>query len=45
MDDYVTKPIQIEQIIQILTNWTSDKFIQHQQPTKIQYIEALMLIF
>ena len=31
MDDYVTKPIQIEQIIQILTNWTSDKFIQHQQ--------------
>jgi two-component system sensor histidine kinase BarA len=32
MDDYVTKPIQIEQIIQILTNWTSDKFIQHQQP-------------
>lgn len=26
MDDYVTKPIQIEQIIQILTQWTSDKF-------------------
>ena len=28
MDDYVTKPIQIEQIIQILTAWTSDKFIK-----------------
>lgn len=28
MDDYVTKPIQIEQIIQILTNWTSDRFVQ-----------------
>lgn len=27
MDDYVTKPIQIEQIIQILTHWTSDKFL------------------
>ncbi len=42
MDDYVTKPIQIEQIIQILTNWTSDKFIQHQQQpleNKV-YIEA-----
>ena len=26
MDDYVTKPIQIEQIIQILTQWTTDKF-------------------
>ncbi len=23
MDDYVTKPIQIDQIIQILTHWTS----------------------
>ena len=42
MDDYVTKPIQIEQIIQILTNWTSDKFIQHQQPIEnTVYIEAL----
>ena len=28
MDDYVTKPIQMDQIIQILTHWTSDKFIQ-----------------
>jgi two-component system sensor histidine kinase BarA len=41
MDDYVTKPIQIEQIIQILTNWTSDKSIQHQQPVENTiYIEA-----
>ena len=41
MDDYVTKPIQIEQIIQILTNWTSDTFIQtHQQVENSVYIEA-----
>ncbi|NHC03616.1 response regulator [Acinetobacter sp. 187] len=33
MDDYVTKPIQMDQIIQILTHWTSDKFIQ---PSKAQ---------
>ncbi len=26
MDDYVTKPIQIEQIIQILTHWTTQSF-------------------
>lgn len=26
MDDYVTKPIQMEQIIQILTHWTSENF-------------------
>ena len=26
MDDYVTKPIQMEQIIQILTEWTSQNF-------------------
>ena len=26
MDDYVTKPIQIEQLIQILTEWTSETF-------------------
>ncbi|OTG94183.1 ATP-binding protein [Acinetobacter sp. ANC 3832] len=42
MDDYVTKPIQIDQIIQILTNWTSDKFIQHIQTIeKTVFIEAL----
>ena len=34
MDDYVTKPIQIEQIIQILTAWTSDKFIKPITPTE-----------
>ncbi|AOA59180.1 GacS-like sensor histidine kinase [Acinetobacter larvae] len=28
MDDYVTKPIQMPQIIQILTHWSSEKFIQ-----------------
>ncbi len=33
MDDYVTKPIQIEQIIQILNNWTSDRFLQSQNKT------------
>lgn len=27
MDDYVTKPIQMDQIIQILTHWSSDKFV------------------
>jgi two-component system, NarL family, sensor histidine kinase BarA len=27
MDDYVTKPIQMEQIIQILTHWTTQSFI------------------
>ncbi|BCU63734.1 hypothetical protein F941_02796 [Acinetobacter bouvetii DSM 14964 = CIP 107468] len=26
MDDYVTKPIQMEQIIQILTHWTTENF-------------------
>ncbi|WP_407409275.1 ATP-binding protein [Acinetobacter sp.] len=30
MDDYVTKPIQIEQIIQILTQWTKQSF-EHNQ--------------
>lgn len=33
MDDYVTKPIQMDQIIHILTHWTSDKFMQ---PAKVQ---------
>ncbi len=31
MDDYVTKPIQIEQIIQILTEWTHNSFNQQQK--------------
>ncbi|SPL71963.1 GacS-like sensor histidine kinase [Acinetobacter stercoris] len=38
MDDYVTKPIQIEQIIQILTNWTTDRFVQPQQKTDKSFI-------
>ena len=33
MDDYVTKPIQMDQIIQILTHWTSDNFVK---PSKSQ---------
>ncbi|OTG64751.1 GacS-like sensor histidine kinase [Acinetobacter silvestris] len=42
MDDYVTKPIQIEQIIQILTHWTSDKFIKPiQQTENTVIIEAI----
>ena len=42
MDDYVTKPIQIDQIIQILTHWTADKFIKPLQVTENTVIvEAL----
>ncbi|MEN8280514.1 GacS-like sensor histidine kinase [Acinetobacter gerneri] len=42
MDDYVTKPIQIEQIIQILTNWTSDRFVQPTNKVeKTVLVEAL----
>lgn len=33
MDDYVTKPIQMDQIIQILTHWSSSKFVH---PVKSQ---------
>ena len=33
MDDYVPKPIQMDQIIQILTHWTSDNFVK---PSKSQ---------
>ena len=28
MDDYVTKPIQIDQLIHILTQWTNNQFNQ-----------------
>ncbi|OTG83967.1 ATP-binding protein [Acinetobacter sp. ANC 4648] len=42
MDDYVTKPIQIEQIIQILTHWTSDKFIKPVQQTESTIILEAM---
>ena len=41
MDDYVTKPIQIEQIIQILTHWTSKSFDKAAIVEKNIVIEAL----
>ena len=41
MDDYVTKPIQMEQIIQILTHWTSANFKHTQSVDKSVLIEAL----
>ncbi|WP_163122517.1 GacS-like sensor histidine kinase [Acinetobacter portensis] len=42
MDDYVTKPIQMEQIIQILTDWTSPNFSSKASLTeKISPIETL----
>ena len=47
MDDYVTKPIQMDQIIHILTHWTSDKFIQPaktpEKPTKADHIDPNIL--
>lgn len=42
MDDYVTKPIQMDQIIHILTQWTSDKFISPlKTQDKVLRIESL----
>ncbi|ALH95172.1 ATP-binding protein [Acinetobacter equi] len=41
MDDYVTKPIQLEQIIQILTHWTNNDFSANQYVDKSPVIEAL----
>ena len=41
MDDYVTKPIQMEQIIQILTHWTSESFKKAKVADKAILIEAL----
>ncbi|QKQ70840.1 ATP-binding protein [Acinetobacter sp. 10FS3-1] len=41
MDDYVTKPIQIEQIVQILTQWTTESFKKPPVPERINVIEAL----
>ena len=42
MDDYVTKPIQMDQIIQILTHWSSEKFISPMaSPAKTSRIETL----
>lgn len=41
MDDYVTKPIQMEQIIQILTQWTTENFKKTQVIERTTVIEAL----
>ena len=41
MDDYVTKPIQMDQIIQILTHWTSESFKKAKSVEKAILIEAL----
>ncbi|MGE8559091.1 MAG: response regulator [Acinetobacter sp.] len=41
MDDYVTKPIQMEQIIQILTHWTSESFKKAKSVEQSIMIEAL----
>src|SRR5690606_8112281 len=41
MDDYVTKPIQIEQIVQILTQWTTESSKKPPVPERINVIEAL----
>ena len=38
MDDYVTKPIQIEQIIQILTQWSTQNF--HPQQLNLDVIKG-----
>jgi two-component system sensor histidine kinase BarA len=41
MDDYVTKPIQMDQIIQILTQLTSENFKKPKTVDKAILIEAL----
>ncbi|MEG2265437.1 MAG: response regulator, partial [Acinetobacter sp.] len=41
MDDYVTKPIQIEQIIQILTHWTTEHFKRIPVLERANVIDAL----
>ncbi|WP_374570552.1 ATP-binding protein [Acinetobacter sp.] len=41
MDDYVTKPIQIEQIIQILTHWTMEGFKKAPAQERTAAIDAL----
>ncbi|WP_180105886.1 MULTISPECIES: ATP-binding protein [unclassified Acinetobacter] len=41
MDDYVTKPIQMDQIIQILTQWTTDNFKKVPVIERSSVIEAL----
>ena len=41
MDDYVTKPIQIEQIIQILNEWTKNNFASNTRPENTILMDAL----
>ena len=43
MDDYVTKPIQIDQLIQIVNHWSADQLVQQPQQIieKNVYLEAL----
>ena len=41
MDDYVTKPIQIEQIVQILTHWTTEHFKRLPVLERAHVIDAL----
>ena len=47
MNDYVTKPIQMEQIIQILTHWTKNNFaaktIHHQPNVALEAIDPDIL--
>src|SRR5690606_37396608 len=41
MDDYVTKPIKIEQIVQILTHWTTEHFKRLPVLERAHVIDAL----
>ena len=41
MDDYVTKPIQIDQIVQILTHWTTESFKKIPVLERANVIDAL----
>lgn len=45
MDDYVTKPIQIDQIVQILTQWTTESFKKIPVLERANVIDALDRIF
>ena len=38
MNDYVTKPIQMEQIIQILTHWTKNNFSSQPSNTETKHV-------
>ncbi|WP_374664765.1 ATP-binding protein [Acinetobacter sp.] len=41
MDDYVTKPIQMDQIIQILTHWTAENFKKVPVLERTAFIDTL----